>query len=720
MPISAQGSRPCNPGLALSPRFARSRSRRFPLLVLACSLISAGALAGGIPTLEPVVVSGGPDEGLIGLAGAATEGTVSARQLEHRPLLRPAEVLELIPGLVVSQHSGDGKANQYYLRGFNLDHGTDFATRVMGMPVNLPTHAHGQGYSDLQFLIPELVERMQYRKGPYAADVGDFATAGSASIDYFRKLEAPFAQVTLGERAYRRGLVAGSPAFGGGNLLYALEWTGNDGPWALPENLARLNGLLRLSQGSRDNGWSLAAMAYDARWNATDQVPRRAIDAGLIGRFGNLNPTDGGRTRRSSLSGEWSERNARGWIRLNAYAIDYSLDLWSDFTFCLNDMALTGSCQRGDQFHQADRRKVYGLDAARSWYGELAGLPADFTLGVQSRHDRIDTVALSLSQARQDYATIRNDRVAQSSLGFFGEGQVQWHDKFRSIVGLRGDYYHFNVDGSLPQNSGKVQDQITSPKLALIFGPWAKTEYYVNLGYGFHSNDARGTTTRVNPDIRDPGYLSPVSPVTPLVRARGQEIGVRTAIIPGLHSALALWRLDLASELVFVGDAGSTEPSFPSRRSGIEWANYWTPTLGLIVDADLALSRARYIGADPALAGGRHVPGALEKTFSAGATYDSQARWTAGMRLRYFGPRALVEDNSVRSGASALVNARLGYRVAPGSSLSVEVLNLFDRRVSDIDYYYASQLRGEALPVEGIHTHPAEPRSLRVSLRVRY
>lgn len=695
-------------------------ARVFVVLALAGCLTPGWALAGGIPTLETVVVGGGSEEGLIGLAGAATEGTVSARQLEHRPLLRPAEVLELIPGLIVSQHSGDGKANQYYLRGFNLDHGTDFSTRVLGMPVNLPTHAHGQGYSDLQFLIPELVERMQYRKGPYAADVGDFAAAGSATIDYFRKLEAPFAQVTLGERGYRRGLLAGSPDLDGRNLLYALEWTANDGPWALPENLARLNGLLRLSQGSRDNGWSVAAMAYRARWNATDQVPQRAIDAGQIGRFGNLNATDGGHTRRSSLSGEWSGRDARGWTRLNAYAIDYSLDLWSDFSFCLNDMALTGSCQRGDQFHQADRRKVYGLDAAHSGFGALAGRPADFTLGVQVRHDSIDRVALGLSSARQDYLAIRNDKVAQSSIGLFGEAQVQWHDKFRSIVGLRSDHYHFDVDSSLAQNSGKAQDHITSPKLALILGPWAKTEYYANLGFGFHSNDARGTTTRLNPDPRDPGYLSPVRPVTPLVRARGYELGVRSAIVPGLHSALALWRLDLGSELVFVGDAGSTEPSFPSRRSGIEWANYWTPTPALIVDADLALSRARYTGAAPALAGGRHVPGALEKSFSAGATYDSHARWTAGLRLRYFGPRALVEDNTVRSRASMLVNARLGYRLGSGSSLSVEVLNLFDRRVSDIDYYYASQLRGEARPVEGIHTHPAEPRSLRVSLRVGY
>jgi hypothetical protein len=381
---------------------------------------ATSALAGGIPTLDAVVVTSDASD-LIGAASSATQGTVTAQQLENRPLLRPAEVLEVVPGLIISQHSGDGKANQYYLRGFNLDHGTDFATSLMGMPVNLPTNGHGQGYADLQFLIPELVEQMQYRKGPYAADQGDFATAGAAYIDYFHKLESPFAQVTLGEKNYRRTLLAGSSELNGGNLLYALEWTGNDGPWQLPEGLSKLNGLLRYSRGTRDNGWSVAAMAYKADWDSTDQVPQQAINSGLISRYGNLDPTDGGKTQRYSLSGEWSAKGGNGWTRANVYANDYRLNLWSDFTFC------TLGCNPGpgDQFEQADRRRVYGLNAAQTWYRDWAGRAVDFTLGFQSRYDDIGKVGLYDTTARQVWNTVRKDRVGEGSAALYGESQIQ-------------------------------------------------------------------------------------------------------------------------------------------------------------------------------------------------------------------------------------------------------------------------------------------------------
>lgn len=668
-----------------------------------------GSIAGGIPSLAPVEVTAG-SEALIGEAGAATEGTVTAAQLENRPLLRPAEVLEVVPGLIVSQHSGDGKANQYYLRGFNLDHGTDFATTVMGMPVNVRSHGHGQGYTDLNFLIPELVERMQYRKGSYAAEDGDFATAGSAHIEYFRTLDAPFAQVTVGEHGYRRGLLAGAPERAGGHLLYGLEWQGNDGPWTLPESAEKLNGVLRYSRGTRDNGWSVSAMAYTSAWSSTDQMPQRAVDAGLIDRFGSLDPSDGGRTARYSLSGQWSSRGRGGWSRASAYAIDYGLELWSNFTFFMDNPV------RGDQFHQTDARRIYGFDAAHTWYGDWRGRPMDFTLGVQSRLDRIGKVALALSQQRQDYATVRSDRVDEGSLAFYGEGEVQWAEKFRSIVGLRGDFYRFRVDSDTAANSGDVRDHILSPKLSLVFGPWARTEYYANAGYGFHSNDARGVTARLNPDPRDPDYGGPLRPARPLVRAKSYELGLRSALFPGLQTTLALWRLELASELVFVGDAGITEASFPSVRSGVEWSNYWTPAAGVIVDGDVAVSRARFTENDGA---GDHIPGALERTLSVGASYDRGTQWSAGARLRYFGPRPLVADDAVRSRSSTLVNAQLGYRLTPRTRLSLEVLNLFDRQASDIDYFYASQLKGEAAPVDDIHSHPAEPRSVRVTLRVR-
>ncbi len=284
------------------------------------------------------------------------------------------------------------------------------------------------------------------------------------------------------------------------------------------------------------------------------------------------------------------------------------------------------------------------------------------------------------------------------------------------------------MTSSTAANSGKKNDAIGSPKLALVFGPWAQTEYYVNAGYGFHSNDARGATISVNPDPR-PGTRpactgavgdctgDPISAVHPLVRAKGYEVGVRSARISGLQTALTLWRLDLDSELIFVGDAGTTSASRPSRRQGVEWANYWTPNERLLVDGDVSISSARYTDADPA---GSHIPGAIEQAASIGVSSRHSEPWSAGMRLRYFGPRPLIEDNSVRSRSSTLVNMLVGYRFSKPVQVSMEILNLFDKQVSDIDYYYASRLPGEAAPVNDVHTHPAEPRTVRVTLKLTF
>ncbi|BCB26082.1 TonB-dependent receptor [Sulfurimicrobium lacus] len=682
---------------------------------------SLTASAGGIPTLDEVVVSASTQD-LIGTAASANEGTVSAKQLETRPLLRPGEVLEVVPGVIISQHSGDGKANQYYLRGFNLDHGTDFFTSVNGMPVNLPTNAHGQGYADLNFLIPELVERMQYKKGTYYADEGDFSAAGAAHIDYFRQLSQDFADISVGQNGYRRTLLAGSPKAGDGNLLYAFEWSHNDGPWEVPEGFRKLNGVLRYSQGGERDGFSVTAMAYDADWRSTDQVPQRAIDAGLISRFGSLDPSDGGKARRYSLSGDWAKSGADSLTKASAYFIHSSLSLFSNFEFNLNFPAPVG-----DQFEQSESRDIVGFDASHTWYGKWSGRDMENTFGVQGRFDDISPVGLYRSVGQQrvdktDYngitwpAVVREDRVKQGSFALYAQNTTTWNDRFRSVAGLRGDFYRFKVDSSNAANSGELSDHIFSPKLSLIFGPWNKTEYYLNFGYGFHSNDARGTTMHVDP--ADPAVA--VQPVTPLVRAKGAEIGVRSALLPHLQSSLSLWRLDLVSELVFVGDAGTTEPGFPSRRSGVEWANYWTPLPWLTVDADLAVSRARYSHIDPTLVGGDHIPGAIEKTLSVGVSAQGASAWSGGLRLRYFGPRPLIEDNSVRSKSSTLVNLRAGYQLSKKMKLTLDVLNLFNSKVSDIDYYYASRLAGEAAPVDDIHTHPSEPRTARLSLRIGF
>jgi len=328
--------------------------------------------------------------------------------------------------------------------------------------------------------------------------------------------------------------------------------------------------------------------------------------------------------------------------------------------------------------------------------------------------------------ARQRAEVTQESRVRETSVGFYGENATQWLPWFRSVAGLRGDRFDFSVASSIAENSGRRNAGLASPKLSLIFGPWRKTEYFVNYGYGFHSNDARGTTATVTARTREP-----LVPVTPLVRSKGGELGLRTEIVPGLQSSLALWQLRLGSELIFVGDAGETEASRASRRRGIEWNNHYRATPWLLLDADFALSRARFTDSDPA---GDRIPGSIDKVASFGVTVADLGPWFGQFQLRYFGPRPLIEDDSVRSKATTLAYLRLGYKITPGVKVALDVFNLFDRKASDIDYYYVSRLRGEpgdggSSPCPGnpttqclgdIHFHPVEPRRFRLTLTANY
>ena len=514
---------------------------------------------------------------------AASDGAVTSNLIESRPMLRPGEVLELVPAVIVSQHSGDGKANQYYLRGFNLDHGTDFATVVDGMPINMPSHAHGQGYTDLNWLIPELIQRIDYRKGPYAPDQGDFASAGSVQFRLSDTLARGLAQATVGENRFARGLIADSTVLGGGPLLYALDVAHDDGPWQHPENFRRASALLRYSTSGADERSSLTAMAYSARWDATDQVARRAVERGLIGRFGAIDPSDHGNTSRYSLSFSRQRTLDDGELNFSAYAIDSRLELFSDFTYFLDNPS------RGDQFEQAEHRNVFGGTAARSWDLPLAGNSSTETVGLQLRHDRLDPVGLYSAVAGERTETVQQSTVRETSIGLYAEASTQWTPRLRSLAGLRADRFFFDVASSIAANSGRRESGIASPKLSLIFGPWQSIESFVNFGYGFHSNDARGVTESVTPKERLRAAASP-----PLVRSRGGELGLRSEPIEGLHSSIALWRLDLDSELVFSGDAGDTEPSGKSRRYGVEFNNHYDAASWLLLDADLALSRAKF------------------------------------------------------------------------------------------------------------------------------
>jgi hypothetical protein len=648
-----------------------------------------------------------PAANLVGIAQSASQGAITARQLDTRPLMRTGEVLETVPGVVISQHSGEGKANQYYLRGFNLDHGTDFATTVAGMPVNMPTHGHGHGYSDLNFVMPELVSGVQFSKGPYFAEQGDFSTAGAASLTYVNRLDHPIVRADVGGQGYRQLLAAASRGAAGGQLLAAAEASSNDGPWIVPDDFRKLNGLLRYTRGDAVNGFSITGMGYSGRWTSTDQVPQRALDAGALPRFGSVDPTDGGRSSRYSGSFEWQRTAGAAATKVTAYGIRSDLDLYSNFTYFLDDP------EDGDQFQQADHRVVGGARVTHRRLGTWAGHAVQNLFGVQLRHDAILPVGLYHTTARSRLHTVREDDVQQTSGALFAQNETSWTSWLRTIAGLRADGYRFDVDAGEPANGGTSRAGLLSPKGGLILGPWSGTEVYVNAGYGFHSNDARGATITVDPVTGEPAER-----VTPLARARGAEIGARSVRVAGLQTSVSLWTLSLDSELLFVGDAGTTEAGRPSHRYGVEWANYYAPRRWLTLDADLSISRARFTDDDVA---GHGIPGAVETVVSAGVTVDSVRRTFGSLRWRYFGPRPLVEDGSVRSRATSLVNGEVGYRLSTHARVAVSAFNLLDARDSDIDYFYTSRLPGEALEgVDDLHLHPALPRSARIALIVGY
>jgi hypothetical protein len=669
--------------------------------------LSADVIVTATSTFRNVADVVDPAANLVGIAAAASQGAVTAAQLDARPVLRPGEVLETVPGLIVSQHSGEGKANQYYLRGFNLDHGTDFSTTVAGVPVNTPTGAHAHGYSDVSFLIPELVSGVQFKKGPYFADEGDFSAAGAANINYVNRLDAPMLRVAAGNGGWGRILGAASPRLAGSHLLAALEVNHNDGPWLRPDDYQKVSGVLRFSRGDNRNGFSLTGMGYRARWNATDQVPERAITSGRIPRFGLLDASDGGEADRQSLAVELQRSHGPSSLRMTGFVLRNRLNLFSNFTYFLNDH------DNGDQFEQAERRLAAG---GRLTYRRLGGFldkHTESSVGVQVRQDWLNPVGLYRTVARQRLSTTREDDVDQTQAAVYAQTEIEWTRTLRTTAGLRADRYQFSVTSDNPRNSGSGSDGVVSPKVGAILGPWGGTEIYLNAGTGFHSNDARGAAIAVDPLTGDPADR-----VTPLVRAKGAEVGFRTVRIRGVQSTVALWYLGIDSELLFVGDAGTTEPGRPSRRVGLEWTNYARLASWLTADADLAFTRARFSDDDPA---GTRIPGALDRVISAGVTFEPQRSLSGSLRVRHFGPRPLVEDASVTSKSSTVWNGEISYQFSRGARLLLEAFNLFDAEVSDIDYFYRSRLPGEpADGVEDIHFHPALPRSARVGIQFTF
>ncbi len=646
------------------------------------------------PPAEQIVVYGRAIQ-QIGIATSGSQGTVGYADFDNVPISRTGELVENVPGVIATQHSGSGKANQYFLRGFNLDHGTDFAGFVDGVPINMRSHGHGQGYLDFNFLIPELLERVDYRKGPYFADVGDFSAAGTVSF-VTRDTVDPFVQGQVGAFGYRRAVAAGSTMLGSGDLLAAAQVQGYDGPWDLPEDLRRVSGLLKYSAGAAGRTFSVQLNAYDSKWTSTDQVPRRAVRSGAIDRFGFIDPDLGGKTTRIGTAA----KAQLGKTSLNAFATFYDFRLTSNFTYFLDDPV------DGDEFIQRDRRMTYGGSASHRV--DLG--PAQLTFGGDARHDVVDRVGLYESVAGRQTGTIRQDRLNEFGFGLYGQAEIMLAPGLRAIGGLRYDRIGYDVRSDLAANSGTGHDDLLGPKLALAWEAVDGLELYANYGRSFHSNDVRGAAISVDPASGERAEAVPV-----IVPADGAELGARLER-GGITASLVGFWLKLDSELVFVGDAGNTEANDGSRRYGVEATLFWQPADWIAIDADYAYTDARFVGVG---SGADRIPGAVPEIISAGVTISPVAAIDLTAKLRHFGSAPLVEDGSERSDATTLVNIG-GYYDFGRLRVGAEVFNLFDSADNDITYFYESQLKGEAAPVADRHFHPVEPRQLRVSARYSF
>jgi outer membrane receptor protein involved in Fe transport len=654
--------------------------------------------ADGEAIMEVVTIYGRSIE-LIGEAYAASEGTVGYADFEDRPLSRVGELVEVIPGVIATQHSGEGKANQYFLRGFNLDHGTDFSVAVDGTPVNLRSHGHGQGYLDLNFIIPEIVERVDFRKGPYRASNGDFSAAGSARYVTMDRLDHNFVELAVGEFGFFRGVIGVDHQLTENtSVLAALEIKRYDGPWVLEQNLEKTNALVKVNHDRGPWEFEASFRAYESEWIATDQVPLRAVTSGLIDRFGFIDDDLGGETSRYGFNSDVSYTHGSGdQTQLEFYFVDYDFELFSNFTYFLDDPV------NGDEFEQVDTRRYYGggLKHIKSLTDRLNAVA-----GVDLRYDDITDVGLFRTAGRERLSTVRQDQIEQFSVGGWVELEYSPTDNLRATLGLRGDFFSADVlDVENGFNSGRATDGLFSPSIGLAWQPRDDFEFYANYGRGFHSNDARGATTNF-----DPVSSLATETVPLLVKADGAELGARWEDGP-FRASLAAFYLDLESELVFVGDAGGTEVNDGSRRFGVETSFFWQPVDWFVADISGAWTDAEFTNSDS-------IPNSVPFVLGGGMV-ASFGDLGLSARLRHFGSAPLIEDGSARSSPTTLVNIGANYDFRH-FTFSAELLNVFDAQDADITYFFESQLAGEPAPVADFHFRPVEPRQFRFSVRYSF
>jgi len=648
---------------------------------------------------------------LIGTATTASQGVVVDEELALTPDFRPGQLLETVPGLTVTAHSGEGKANQFLMRGYNLDHGTDLAVFVDAMPVNEPTHAHGQGYADLNFMLPELATNVTYTKGPYYADQGDFSSVGSVHVSYRDTIDDQVS-ASGGSFGFARLFTAGSVALDGGKLLGALELQHYDGPWVNPDDQRKVNAVLRYSEGNATDGYSLTAMFYHDLWNATTDQPQRAITQGLIERFGSLDPSDGGYAQRFSLSAQYHTQLAGGELAASAYAISNRMTLWNNFTHYLIDPI------HGDQEEQHEDRGTAGFDVAYTLDADFAGFNNDISAGILYRFDTNDVLRLPTQDrvlltaeelAEVDYPPSYQemDQVHLNSIAVYLQARTHWTAWLRTELGLREDYMHGEDSGT---NYGTASSSLTQPKVNVIFTPVDTTELYLSWGRGFHSDDLRGVN-----QARILGV-----PGAPLIASQtGEEVGWRQQFSSKVALTLALYNLDAQSETTYDPDSGQDFAGPASRRYGYEVNLTYQARRWLEFYASYSANHARF--KVPYDDGTGHVGEYLPNAPFAAGSFNMYVKnlgpWDAGLAYRYVSSYPLSSDGVIRGHGYGEWNGEAHYNFAGGWTLGLGVYNIFNTHANAAEFWYVDRLPSEpAAGVADVHLHPLEPLNARFTV----
>jgi outer membrane cobalamin receptor len=712
-------------------------------LVLGASLASgAWSQTATPPSPAPPVPSGPINEvvvtasraDLLGEALTASQGSITKEEVDLRPIYRIGQLYETVPGLVVTVHSGEGKANQYLLRGFNLDHGTDFASFVDDMPVNRPTNAHGQGYSDQNFLLPETVQGIDFTKGPFYAAIGDFGAVGSAHVKLVNELQDQVSASvgTLGDEAFYAG--AGW-RFDESNRAWAALDVGHvDGPWDPPGRFNKVSFESRFSHGADANGYSLTAMYYHGEGLLETDQSIYAVEDGLIGRYGTLDPTDKSRSERYSLSGHYGFTTEAWRFSANLYAIHSTMTLWNDFTHFLFDQV------NGDQEQQDESRTTEGADIALTYFANFGSISSDTTVGLQDRNDDAyvdrrhtrDRLALPYCDlanvdgaAATPYLAVAGacsaDRVALNDLGLYVQNTTRWTRWLRTVLGLRDEVYQASDKSLTEGTNGSTSQNLLQPKGSMIFGPLFKTEVYFSAGTGFHSDDAR----EVFHTVPYEGVTVAFSPQL-LAKANSEEVGVRTDILPRVQIQVAVFQEDFSSEQLYDQDQGEDQASAPSRRQGVEVSAEYHPFPWIELNTDLAVSRARYRGSLETLkdvfgVDGRYIANAPTFIGSAGVLIDNLGPWFGGVEWRRLGsyPVSDGEQYPEDKGYSEF-NLDAGYKFTSRFKAQLSIYNLLNSRADAAAYDYTSRLVPTGPEVTGLQVHPLEPISARLTATLTF